>query len=145
MIAYFDSSSIVKWFFDETYSDIARSAKDKADIAFTSILSYPEVLSAFIRARKEGRCNKSDMEAITDEFRRIWGDFRWIKINEKMIYETRGLITKHGLRGYDAVHLVSALLIYEEGKKSDLFFSCFDRVLNRAARKEGLLIHKSIK
>ncbi len=145
MIAYFDSSSIVKWFFDESYSGLSRSLKDDTDISFTSILSYPEVLSAFNHAWREGRCKKSDMEIISGEFQRIWDDFRWIKVNEKMIYKTRELIFKHGLRGYDAVHLAAAIMLREEGELNDLFFSCFDRVLNRAARKEGLLIHNSVK
>ncbi|MGD9162028.1 MAG: type II toxin-antitoxin system VapC family toxin [Desulfobacteraceae bacterium] len=145
MIAYFDSSSIVKWFFDESYSDLARSIKDETNISFTSIISYPEVLSAFNRAWREGRCKGSDMEIIRSEFRRVWANLRWIKVNENLIYSTRELIFRHGLRGYDAVHLASAIILKEEGEGADLFFSCFDRVLNRAAGKEGLLIHKSIK
>ena len=145
MIAYFDSSSIVKWFFDEQYSKLTRSMKDETDIAFTSILSYPEVLSAFNRARREGRCKKSDMEIIRIEFQRIWNDFQWIKVNEKLINSTMELIFKHSLRGYDAVHLASALILKKESEISDLYFSCFDRTLNRAAKKEGLLIHNSIK
>ena len=145
MISYFDSSSIVKWFFDEQYSELTRSMKDETDIAFTSILSYPEVLSAFNRARREGRCKKSDMEIIRIEFQRIWNDFQWIKVNEKLINSTMELIFKHSLRGYDAVHLASALILKKESEISDLYFSCFDRTLNRAAKKEGLLIHKSIK
>ena len=145
MIAYFDSSSVVKWFFDEQYSKLTRSMKDETDIAFTSILSYPEVLSAFNRARREGRCKKSDMEIIRIEFQRIWNDFQWIKVNEKLINSTMELIFKHSLRGYDAVHLASALILKKESEISDLYFSCFDRTLNRAAKKEGLLIHNSIK
>ena len=145
MIAYFDSSSVVKWFFDEQYSELTRSMKDETDIAFTSILSYPEVLSAFNRARREGRCKKSDMEIIRIEFQRIWNDFQWIKVNEKLINSTMELIFKHSLRGYDAVHLASALILKKESEISDLYFSCFDRTLNRAAKKEGLLIHNSIK
>ena len=145
MIAYFDSSSIVKWFFDEQYSELTRSMKDETDIAFTSSLSYPEVLSAFNRARREGRCKKSDMEIIRIEFQRIWNDFQWIKVNEKLINSTMELIFKHSLRGYDAVHLASALILKKESEISDLYFSCFDRTLNRAAKKEGLLIHNSIK
>ncbi len=145
MIAYFDSSSIVKWFFDEPNSNLARSLKGDSYIAFTSILSYPEVLSAFNRAGREGRCKKADVKNIVGEFRRIWDGFRWINVTENIIFRTSELIFKHGLRGYDAVHLASALILYEEGDGTDLFFSCFDRVLNRAAKKEGLLIHKSIK
>ena len=85
------------------------------------------------------------MEIIRIEFQRIWNDFQWIKVNEKLINSTMELIFKHSLRGYDAVHLASVLTLKEESEISDLYFSCFDRTLNRAAKKEGLLIHNSIK
>ncbi len=142
MIVYFDSSSIVKLFFDEQYSELARRVKDETDTAFTSIISYPEVLSAFNRAFQEGCCKKTDIENIRIEFQRIWNNFRWIRVNEKLINSTMGLIFNYNLRGYDAVHLASALIIKDEGDISDLFFSCFDRNLNKAAKKEGFLIHK---
>lgn len=143
MIAYFDSSSIVKWFFDESNADLSRSLKDEADIVLTSLLSYPEVLSAFNRAWRDGRCSKSDIDLVRTEFLRIWNDFRWIKVSERLIYNTGSLILRHGLRGYDAVHLASALTVREAGDDINLFFSCFDRVLNRAAKEEGLWVHKS--
>jgi uncharacterized protein len=142
VITYFDSSSIVKLFIDEQYSELARRAKDDTDIVFTSILSYPEVLSAFNRACQEGRYKKTDMEKTREEFQREWNNFRLIKVNEKLIDSTMELIFKHNLRGYDAVQLASALIIKNEGEISDLFFSCFDRNLNRAAMREGLLIHR---
>jgi predicted nucleic acid-binding protein len=46
VIAYFDSSSIVKWFFDELHMDLSRDSRDRAKVCFTSLLAYPEVLSA---------------------------------------------------------------------------------------------------
>lgn len=141
MISYFDSSSIVKWFFDEPYAEIARSLKEKTDMAFTSLMSYPEILSAFRRAWKEKRCSKYDMEIVEGEFLRIWNDFRWIKPNEILISNTRELIFKHELKGYDAVHLASSLMLKQESNGMEIFFSCFDKTLNRAAEKEGLMIH----
>jgi len=141
VIAYFDSSSIVKWFFDEPYAEVARSIKDETDAAFTSLVSYPEVLSSFNRAWKEGRCSKSDMELVQNEFIRIWRDFLWIKPNEKLILDTRELISKYGLRGFDSIHLASSLLLREQSNGMEIFFSCFDRTLNKAAKKEGLTIH----
>ena len=140
MIAYFDSSSIVKWFFEEPYSDIAISIKEEADKSFTSMISYPEVLSAFRRAWREGRCSKSDMEVVTDEFIRIWRDFLWVKPNDMLIQNSRGLIFRHELRGFDSIRLASSLLLKEHGL--DVFFSCFDRGLNRAAKNEGLMTHE---
>jgi predicted nucleic acid-binding protein len=51
VIAYFDSSSIVKWFFDEPQMDLARSVRDEAGTPFTSLVSFPEVMSAFNRSK----------------------------------------------------------------------------------------------
>lgn len=142
MIAYFDSSSIVKWFFDEPFTELARDIKNKAKVVFTSLLAFPEVLSAINRACREGRCLKSQMEVVRNEFLRIWPNFQWIRVNEDLMQQAGELIFKHSLRGFDAVHLASALLLKQEGGAIDLFFSCFDQNLNRAARKEGLLTHQ---
>jgi predicted nucleic acid-binding protein len=145
MIAYFDSSSIVKWFFDEPHMDLSRDVRDKTEIVFTSLFSFPEVTSAIYRASREGRCSKPDMELIRDEFFRIWPHFQWVKATGALMQQAGQLIFRHGLRGYDAVHLASALLINTEAKEFDLFFSCFDRNLNKAAQKEGLEIHAEIR
>jgi len=141
VIVYFDSSSIVKWLFDEQHMDLARGIRNEAEIALTSLLSFPEVMSAIYRAWKEGRCSKSHMELARDEFLRIWLDFQWIRVSESLMHQAGKLVFRHGLRGYDGVHLASALLLEEGGDDIDLFFSCFDRKVNRAAKKEGLMIH----
>ena len=145
MIAYFDSSSIVKWFFDESHMNLARGIRDKAEIVFTSLLSFPEVTSAIYRASREGRCSEQDTELIRDEFSRIWPHFQWVRATEALMQQAGQLIFGYGLRGYDAVHLASALLLDAEAREFDLFFSCFDRNLNRAARREGLEIHAEIR
>ena len=142
MIAYFDSSSIVKWFFDEPFAELARDIKNKANTVVTSPLAFPEVLSAINRACKEGRCLKSEMELVRKQFLRIWPDCRWIKVNEELMQQAGKLIFKHSLRAFDAVHLASALLLKQQGGAIDIFFSCFDNNLNRAARKEGFLTHQ---
>ena len=142
MIAYFDSSSIVKWFFDEPFEDSARNAKDKASIIVTSPIAFPEVMSAFNRAWKDRRCRKKEMEIIRNEFERIWPDFKWIKVNERLLHQAGRLIFKHNLKGFDAIHLASALELKEGAEDIELFFSCFDKKLNRSARKEGFRIHE---
>jgi predicted nucleic acid-binding protein len=142
VIAYFDTSSIVKWFFDEPLMELARGIKDEVKGVFTSLLAYPEVMSAINRAWREGRCLKSEMELVQEEFLRIWPNFQWIKVSEDLTHHAGRLIFRHGLKGSDAVHLASALLLKQEGDEIDLFFSCFDKNLNEAARKEGLRIHE---
>lgn len=142
MIAYFDSSSIVKWFFDERFTELAKGIKNRAKIVVTSLIALPEVSSAINRAYSEGRCAKSEMDLVRNEFLRIWPKFQWIRVNEELMQQAGKLIFEHSLRGFDAVHLASALLLKQEGGAIDLFFSCFDHNLNRAAREEGLLTHE---
>ncbi len=141
MISYFDSSSIVKWFFDEPFADMAKYIKNESEMIFTSIISYPEVMSAFNRAGKEGQCSNSDMMFVKNEFMRIWPDFRWINMTDNLIKQAGELIFIHDLRAFDTIHLASAILIKEESDGIDLFCSCFDRRLNRAAQKEGIKVH----
>jgi predicted nucleic acid-binding protein len=141
VIAYFDSSSIVKWFFDEAFSDLARDVRDKANIALTSLIAFPEVLSAFNRAFREGRCSKSQMQVVRKEFVRVWSDFQWIRINEELVLQADELVFTNSLKGFDAVHLASALLLKED-ETVTVFFSCFDKNLNHAARERGFLIHE---
>ncbi len=142
MIAYFDSSSIVKWFFDEPLMDLARDARDTAEIAVTSLVTLPEVMSAFHRAGKEKRCSRQEVEEVRKEFMRIWPDFQWVKLNGSLANQAGQLVFKHHLRGFDALHLASALFLKQEGSGAEVFFSCFDRRLNRAAKKEGLRVHQ---
>ena len=94
-----------------------------AGIALTFLISFPEVMSAINRAWKTGRCLKSEMELVRNEFVRIWPKFRWIKVNEMLMQQAGRLIFKHGLKGFDAIHLASALLLMEQGDDIDLFFS----------------------
>jgi predicted nucleic acid-binding protein len=143
VIAYFDSSSIVKWFFDEPYAELARETKSKAETVFTSLLAFPEVLSAINRVCKEGRCFKSEMEQVRNEFLRIWPNFRWIKVSEEVMQQAGELIFNHSLRAFDAVHLASALLLKQESGAIDVFFSCFDQNLNQAAREEDFFTHQA--
>lgn len=141
MIAYFDSSSLVKWFFDEPHVDLSRDIRDGASLSFTSLVSFPEVMSAINRAGKEGPCSKAEMEIAKSEFLKTWPNLVSLTIDESLIRQAGQLIFTHNLRGGDAVHLASALLLEEEGSDLDIFFSSFDKNLNRAAKKEGLSVH----
>lgn len=73
---------------------------------------------------------------------RVWPDFLWITIDERLMHQAGYLIFRHNLRGFDSVHMASALLLREENNGLDLFFSSFDKNLNQAARKEGFLVHE---
>jgi predicted nucleic acid-binding protein len=144
VIVYCDSSSIVKWFFDEPNMDLARDARDRASLVFTSIVSFPEVLSAMNRALRENRCTATDLELARGEFIRIWPGTHRVRVDEALVQRAGQLVFRHGLRGFDSVQLASALVLRETGEEVEFFFSCFDRNLNLAAAKEGFMVHGEI-
>jgi uncharacterized protein len=144
MIAYFDSSSIVKWFFDEPLMEMATEIRDSTEIAVTSLIAFPEVMSAFNRARKEKRCTQSERDLVRSEFQNIWPDFQKVKLNDMLAHRAGELIFRHNLKGFDSLHLASALLLKEENRQIEVFFSSFDNHLNKAASKEGFLTHQSL-
>ena len=99
-------------------------------------------MSAINRAWQDDRCTKLESQAIQEDFRTIWPDFKWVLIDEILIHEAGEIIFKHNLRGFDAIHLASALRLKKEFNKTGVAFSCFDHRLNEAAKNEALLIHE---
>jgi hypothetical protein len=81
------------------------------------------------------------MALIRCEFLRIWPGLHWIRANEALMCQAGQLISWYKLKGLDAVHLGSALLLKKQIDGIELFFACFDKNLNRAARKEGFKFH----
>ena len=51
---YFDSSAMVKRYLDEEGSYTVNKMLDEASVVATSILTYPEILSAFILHQLSG-------------------------------------------------------------------------------------------
>jgi len=54
-----------------------------------------------------------------------------------MIRLAGNLAEKHALRGFDSIHLASALTLHRE-ISPPIVFSCFDDNLQKASDKEGL-------
>ena len=53
------------------------------------------------------------------------------------------IVTSHPLRGFDAVHLASAIILHQT-LPADLLFACFDEQLLKAAATEGLRVFPSM-
>jgi uncharacterized protein len=61
---------------------------------------------------------------------------RIVAVDERLARHAGDLAAEHALRGYDAVHLASALHL--EG--DDILLATWDNALNAAARATGRLI-----
>lgn len=137
MLLYLDTSSLVKIFVEEEFSDPIRDWVAAAEAVLTCRVAYPEALSAFRRRRQEGGIKADEYRRLITGFQRQWRDIASLDFDE--LHAGR-LVQKHGLRGFDAVHLASALSVLAVTRTATLAFSSFDKALARAAANEGFTV-----
>ena len=106
MILYLDTSSLAKLYIEEAFSADVREWCAEAVIIATSRVAYPELLTALTRRYNSGDFNKVEFESLVSKFTTEWGRYVSLDINEIHAGE---LVRKHGIRGFDSIHLASAL------------------------------------
>jgi len=137
VIAYFDASALVKRYLEESGTPDVLRLSDSATTAATSLISRAEVAAAISRAGRLGAVPMSAAEQALRNFRRDWVYLFRVRVEETTMARADALAWELGLRGYDAVHLASALAWRESIAESPLF-ATYDRALGKAARTQGL-------
>lgn len=139
MILYLDTSSLVKLYVPEAGSDSVERLVETTEVVATSRLAYVEARAAFARKRRERGMTPVDYRTVIQDFDRDWESYFTVDVSEALVRMAGQLAEKHALRGYDAIHLASAVTIRQHGDQR-VTFSCFDTRLRHAARREGLSI-----
>jgi len=137
MILYLDTSSLVKLYVEEDGSTKVDDLVKSSEVAATSIVAYAEARAAFSRRYREKAFTKAEHSRIKTFFDKDWRDFLVLDITDEMIRRAGDLAEKHALRGFDAIHLASALTLQQETSAS-IVFSCFDDHLQKASEREHL-------
>ncbi|MGH7827946.1 MAG: type II toxin-antitoxin system VapC family toxin [Candidatus Binatia bacterium] len=139
MILYLDTSSLVKLYVSESESPAAKQLVEEAEITATCRLTYVEARAAFARKRRERGVTPKDYRNLVQDFDNDWESYFIVDISDALVKLAGRLAERHALRGYDAIHLASAVTLRREGDQP-VAFSCFDGRLSLAARREGLKI-----
>jgi len=137
LIIYLDTSSLVKLYVEEAYSESVREWTAEAEVIATCRVAHPEALSALTRHYNSGDIAKREYEKLVHAFVGEWGSFAAVDFDE---IEAGRLVRKYGLRGFDGVHLASAKLLASIDANVQVVFSSFDERLNSAARSEGFVV-----
>ena len=137
MIVYLDTSSLVKLYVEEDDSPSIESLVKASKVVATSLIAYVEVRSAFARRFREKAYSTREYKRILSSFGKDWEDYMRVQTTEAIITKAGDLAEKHELRGFDAVHLSSALALREE-LSSSVLFSCSDKKLQIASQREKL-------
>lgn len=137
MILFLDTSALVKLYVEEIHSTAVKEWVDEAEAVAVCRVAYPEAVSALSRRMRAGDLPKRAYGVAYRALRRDWDRLAVVDFRE---VEAGRLAAKYGLRGFDAIHLSSAMTISSAPAGPDVLFSSFDAALNRAAVGERLQV-----
>jgi predicted nucleic acid-binding protein len=139
MIAYLDTSALVKLYVKEAGSAAVRTACEHAEVLATSRLSYVEAHAAAARGTREGDLSQKAEAQLAEHLKRDWPRYAVVEVTEAVCSVAVDLVERHPLRAADALQLASALFLRESSGQPVLFL-CFDERLVAAAQEEGLAV-----
>jgi predicted nucleic acid-binding protein len=136
LILYFDTSALIKLVIAEKGSDLAWELWMSSNRTVSSILVYPEGRAALGMAHRSGRLDRGLYGRSLAAFERSYEELISIGIGEGLAKVAGDRASEFGLRGYDAVHLATALGLGEE----EVTLVTWDRDLADAAAVSGLAV-----
>jgi predicted nucleic acid-binding protein len=104
--------------------------------AASSVLAYPEARAALAAARRAKRLTSRGHDGAVAELDAINAELVIVGVDEALTQRAGELADERALRGYDAVHLASALAL----GPGDTILATWDRDLSDAAVGAGLAV-----
>ena len=139
MILYADASLLVKHYLTEAGSAQVDQLLTPPTTTGTALITRAEVAAALAKAARLGALTRADAGQSLSEFRSHWPYFLRLRLTEAIATQADELAWAHGLRGYDAVHLATALT-WQATLDEPLTLGTFDRQLWQAGQNIGLAV-----
>jgi predicted nucleic acid-binding protein len=139
VILYFDTSALIKLVVDEEGSELAAELWELPGPVVSNVLAYPEARAALAAASRAGRLSARAHRRAVAGFEAAHGQLHTIAVDEPLARSAGELADRASLRGYDAVHLATALALGDEP-----LFVTWDRDLARAASRNGVAVAPSV-
>ncbi len=141
MILYLDTSSLVKLYVREDGSDEVKALFDGARVVATSQVAYAEACAAFARKHLQGDFTDEQYQAVITNLQQDWGAYFAMDVSWPVSKLAGALAERHSLRGFNAIHLASALIL-KTRLGSTITFSSSNHKLEDAAQSELLDVSK---
>lgn len=139
MFIYLDSSVLIKKYFDEFASKLVVDIWNENKYIAISQVGYSEILGTIQKKQKIENFSDKVKDSITKKFKNDWDECIKMNVDQSINLELDRIHSKYLLRGFDAIHLVSAIILFREIEEETLFLSA-DDTLSKAAKKDGLNI-----
>lgn len=127
----------MKLYVAELDSARVRRAVARSDRTATSRVAYPEARAALARRRREGGLSAAGLRRAVADLDRDLPHVMIVELDERIARRAGDVAERLGLRGFDAIHLASALEL-RDLTRADVAFLAFDARLAAAASVEGL-------
>ena len=134
---YLDSSALIKRFVTEKGSSLVQSLLQQPEGVATAKIAYAEIFAGLARKLREGHIPKPLHALACRQFEKDWTAYFRVELQDAVLFLARDLVQRHLLRGFDAVHLASALSL-KTGLGEGVTFAAADARLLRAAEAENL-------
>lgn len=137
MILYLDTSAILKRYFQESFFEYVEAKWNQAAAVVSSSVAYAETIATMYRKQQETGLDDKIIQEVRDTFKTDWNSFIRVEVTKDLNQYVDKVLQQYFLRGFDAIHLASALMIHERFPLN-FFFACFDQRLDQAAKLERL-------
>lgn len=146
MILFFDTSALVKFFYEEEGTEaVTKLILDNKNELWISELARLEFISAVYRRFRIGELNKNQLNIVIDSFEKQIAQFNIEPLGHAVIEEAILILKNNGgingIKSLDALHLGTFSLISEE----NWVFVATDDILCSTAKKAGFNILNPIK
>ncbi len=139
MILYADTSALVKYYIQEEDSAAVLGWMLAADSIGMNVITRAEMAAVFARIHRTSVQLRPIGESLSSKFTADWSGYMRLRVDEKTVERAEAYAWQYGLRGYDAVHLASAVL-WREALGEPVTLATYDRQLWDAAGQVGLAV-----
>lgn len=139
MILYLDTSALVKLYIAEPGSDAVQAKVEAAPVISVARVAYVEARAGIARKYRAGELSLEEYKQIVEDVDEDWERYFIVEVSESVAKLGGELTDRHPLRGFDALHLASALFL-KNRTHVGISFLCFDEQLKSAAEAEGLTV-----
>jgi predicted nucleic acid-binding protein len=139
MIVYLDTSALVKLYVREAASVRVRNWVRSAAAAATSVVAYAEARAAFARLYRSALTSPRRHRERVARLNVDWESYMRIELTPAVLRLAGETAETYELRGFDGIHLASALWL-KDRTEVDCKFVVFDQRLHDGASRAGLSV-----
>lgn len=132
-VTYFDTSALVPLVISEPSTNLCQQVWVRSERRVSSVVAKAELAAALAKAHRLGRIGRPERQDALDAAWRIFAACDLITVNDALAESAARQALRRQLRGYDAVHVASSLLVAD-----DVVCASGDRAMLAAWRDLGL-------